>query len=77
MKNKFFSSSAAVAVIVSRDLYGKVMIPSALQKAGAWWLQLPLYKRRGTGDYTGTISGIVAGLGSYLQLGFFFCFAVQ
>ena len=62
MKNKFFSSSAVGAVTVSRGLYGKVMA-SSLQKAGAWRLQLALYKRRGTGDYTGTISGIVAGSG--------------
>ena len=29
-----------------------------LQKAGAWRFQLAPYKRRGTGDHAGTISGI-------------------
>ena len=46
---------------------GRGRIPSPLQKAGARRLQLALYKRGGTGDHTGTISGIDAGTGDRLQ----------
>ena len=42
-------------------------VADELQKAGAWRLQLATYKRRGDGDYTGTISGIDAGTGDRLQ----------
>ena len=67
MKRIFFFSSAADAVTVSRGLYGKVTVSSPIQKAGAWRFQLAPYKRRGTGDHTGTISGIDAGAGDCLQ----------
>ena len=46
---------------------GRRRIPAPLQKAGAWRFQLARYKRRGTGDYTGTISGIDEGAGDRLQ----------
>ena len=46
---------------------GRRRISSPLQKAGAWRFQLAPYKRRGTGDHTGTISGIDAGAGDCLQ----------
>lgn len=36
-------------------------IPSPLQKAGAWRFQLAPYKRRSTGDHSGTIPGTDAG----------------
>lgn len=67
MKRTFFFSSAAGAVTASRGLYGKVMDPSPLQKAGAWRFQLASYKRRGTGDHAGTISGVDEGAGDHLQ----------
>ena len=46
---------------------GRWWIPSPLQKAGAWRFQLAPYKRRGTGDHAGTISGIDEGAGDCLQ----------
>src|SRR5699024_4703780 len=46
---------------------GRRWFPSPLQKAGAWRFQLAPYKRRGTGDHTGTISGIDEGTGDRLQ----------
>ena len=60
MKRTFFFSSAAGAM-------GRRWIPSPLQKAGAWRFQLAPYKRRGTGDHAGTISGIDEGAGDCLQ----------
>ena len=59
MKRTFFFSSAAGAVTA--------WIPSPLQKAGAWRFQLASYKRRGTGDHAGTISGVDEGAGDHLQ----------
>ena len=67
MKRTSFFSSVADAATASRGLYGKAMGSFALQKAGAWRLQLATYKRRGTGDHTGTISGIDAGAGDRFQ----------
>ena len=55
MKRTSFFSSVADAATASRGLYGKVTGPSPLQKAGAWRFQLAPYKRRGTGEHTGTI----------------------
>lgn len=46
---------------------GRRWIPSPLQKAGAWRFQLASYKRRGTGDHAGTISGVDEGAGDRLQ----------
>lgn len=46
---------------------GRRWIPSPLQKAGAWRFQLVPYKRKGTGDHAGTISGIDEGTGDCLQ----------
>ena len=42
-------------------------IPSPLQKAGAWRLQLAPYKRRGIGDHAGTIPGADARTGDCIQ----------
>ena len=65
MKRTFFFSSVADVATASRGLYGKVSF--ALQKAGAWRFQLASYKRRGTGDHAGTISGVDEGAGDHLQ----------
>ena len=46
---------------------GRRRIPSPLQKAGAWRLQLAPYKRRGTGNHTRAIPGFDAGAGNRLQ----------
>ena len=72
MKRTFFFSSAAGAVTASRGLYGKAMdsfsfTKGPLQKAGTWRFQLASYKRRGTGDHAGTISGVDEGAGDRLQ----------
>lgn len=48
-------------------ILGRRQIPSPLQKAGAWQFQLAPYKRRSTGDHTGTIPGTDAGLGDRVQ----------
>ena len=50
-----------------RACMGRWRIPFPLQKAGAWRFQLAPHKRRGTGDHTGTISGIDEGAGDRLQ----------
>ena len=46
---------------------GRRRISSPLQKAGAGRFQLAPYKTRGTGDHTGTISGIDERAGDRLQ----------
>ena len=46
---------------------GRRRIPSPLQKAGAWRLQLAPYQRRGTGDHAGTIPCTDAGAGDRIQ----------
>ena len=50
-----------------RTRMGRGWIPSPLQKVGTWRFQLVPYKRRSTGDHTGTISGTDAGTGNRIQ----------
>lgn len=66
MKKVFFSSSAADAVTVSRDLYGKVT-DFFFTKGWSSAVSAAPYKRRGIGDHIGTILGIDAGNGDCLH----------
>lgn len=67
MKKTSFFSSAAGAVTASRGLYGKAMDFSSFTKGWSLAVSAAPYKRRGTGDHAGTISGIDEGAGDCLQ----------